>query len=75
MYTRGSRWQRRVELTVLAAVALLGAAIRLAWLDQAPFAFDQARVSALALTMARSGRFAATGMSSSAGVPNLPATV
>ncbi len=59
----------------LALLTLLGAALRLAWLDLAPFGFDQARVSALALEMARGGRLAATGMQSSAGVPNLPATV
>jgi 4-amino-4-deoxy-L-arabinose transferase-like glycosyltransferase len=67
--------QRRIAYAALALLALLGAALRLAWLDQTAFGFDQARVSALALEMARGGRFAATGMQSSVGVPNLPASV
>ncbi len=66
---------RRIELAALALLALLAAALRLAWLDQAAFGFDQARVSGLALAMARGGQLATTGMQSSVGVPNLPATV
>jgi len=59
----------------LAALVLAGLGLRLAWLDQATFAFDQAQVSLRALAMARAGRLAATGMGSSVGVPNLPFTV
>lgn len=68
-------WQRRVEAAAYLLLALLALALRLSWLDQIPFAFDQARVSALALAMARGGDFASVGMQSSIGVPNLPGAV
>jgi hypothetical protein len=45
------------------------------WPGVNSFSFDEARVSLMALEMARSGEFARLGMQSSTGVPNFPAAV
>lgn len=68
------RVNQRFYLT-LSAITLVVAVLRLLWLDQTTFAFDQAQVSLRALAMARAGRFGTTGMSSSVGVPNFGAAV
>jgi len=59
----------------LAAITLLATALRLLWLDQATFAFDQAQIALRALTMARLGRLAAVGTEASVGIPHLPGTI
>jgi hypothetical protein len=57
----------------LIPILLLAAALRWGWPGVNSFAFDEARLSLIALDMARGGRFAFLGMPSSVGVPNLPA--
>ena len=63
------------EWLILAGALVWGAILRLGWPEAYPFAFDEARVSALALALAREGRWPLTGMVSSTGIPNLPASV
>jgi hypothetical protein len=76
MAARMRKWlSDRSELAGLCTVLALGAWLRLGWPGVSPFAFDEARVSDLALQMARQGQFATLGMPSSTGIPNLPATV
>lgn len=65
----------RRELVALAGVMALTALLRLGWAGVNSFSFDEARVSHMALQMAREGKFALLGMQSSTGVPNFPATV
>ncbi len=67
---RVRRWRDAVGLIVVLTVA---AGLRFGWWGVNSFAFDEARLSLIALRMARGGVFASTGMPSSAGVPNLPA--
>lgn len=67
-------WARRAELLALAGIVLLAAGLRLGWPGVNSFAFDEARLSLIALNMARGHAFAAIGMPSSTGVPNLPAS-
>lgn len=62
-----------LELAGLVLVLLIGAALRFGWPGVTSFAFDEARLSLIALQMARGGQFASLGMPSSVGVPNLPA--
>ncbi|MBZ0303089.1 MAG: glycosyltransferase family 39 protein [Anaerolineae bacterium] len=57
----------------LVAILLLAGLLRLGWPGVNSFAFDEARLSLISLDMARGGQFAALGMPSSVGVPNLPA--
>lgn len=59
----------------LLLVLLLAGWLRLGWPGIVSFGFDEARVSDMALQMAREGNWAALGMQSSTGVPNFPATV
>lgn len=63
----------RTEWAALAAVMLLAAWLRFGYVGVNSFAFDEARLSLIALRMARGGEFASVGMPSSAGVPNMPA--
>ncbi len=63
------------EATALLLILLLAAWLRLGWPGVNSFGFDEARVSDMALQMARGGKFAALGMQSSTGVPNFAATV
>lgn len=67
------RYQHIAETITLVAILTLAAALRFGWLGVNSFAFDEARLSLIALPMARGGAFATLGMPSSAGVPNLPA--
>lgn len=67
--------QNKVEMAVLLLGVLAGAWLRLGWPGISSFSFDEARVSDMALQMARDGNFAALGMQSSTGIPNFPATV
>ncbi len=62
-------WAYTPLLVVLALAGLL----RLGYAGVNSFAFDEARLSLIALRMARGGEFASVGMPSSAGVPNMPA--
>ena len=64
---------RRAEIAVLIVILLLAAGLRLGWPGVQSFAYDEARLSRIALDMARGGVFAALGMPSSAGPPNPPA--
>ncbi|MCB0018134.1 MAG: glycosyltransferase family 39 protein [Anaerolineales bacterium] len=68
----GGRW---LSASGLALLLLVAAWLRLGWVGISSFSFDEARVSDMALQMARDGEFAALGMQSSAGVPNFPAAV
>ncbi len=66
---------RYVEPVALAACLGLAAFLRLGWPGVNSFGYDEARVSLLALQMARQGQFARVGIPSSAGVPNFPAAI
>lgn len=66
---------RQQEWILLTAVLILAAVLRFGWVGVNSFSFDEARVSQLALQMAREGDFAELGMQSSTGVPNFPAAV
>ena len=59
-------WRRvsGVEWLALLAVLALAAALRLGWMGVNSFAFDEARLSLIALKMARGGEFASLGMPS-----------
>lgn len=72
---RPHRSARTVEALSLAAVLALGGVLRLGWVGVHSFGFDEARVSLLALQMARGGQFAYAGMPSSIGMPNPPGFV
>jgi len=63
------------EIIALVGVIALAALLRCGWPGVNSFSFDEARVSQMALQMARGGEFAALGMQSSTGVPNFPAAV
>lgn len=63
------------EYVCLGGALVWAATLRFGWPEAYPFAFDEARVSALALALAREGHWPLTGMVSSAGVANLPAAV
>lgn len=67
--------QHKWETLALLLIVLLAAWLRLGWPGVNSFGFDEARVSDMALQMARDGKFAALGMQSSTGVPNFAATV
>lgn len=69
MYRERQPW----EWFALLAVLALAASLRFGWPGVNSFAFDEARLSLIALPMARAGEFATLGMPSSARVPNLPA--
>ncbi|HLV34914.1 MAG TPA: glycosyltransferase family 39 protein [Spirillospora sp.] len=62
-----------IEILTLIPILLLAAALRFGWPGVNSFAFDEARVSLIALDMARGGHFATVGMPSSVGIPNFPA--
>ena len=64
-----------LEAIALAGVLAWAALLRLGWPGVNSFSFDEARVSLMALQMARRGEFARLGMQSSIGVPNFPAAV
>jgi len=73
--TRAPRTDRVVhwlELLGLALVLALAGFLRLGWPGVNSFGFDEARVSLLALEMAREGEISSVGIPSSAGVPNPP---
>jgi Dolichyl-phosphate-mannose-protein mannosyltransferase len=61
------------EVFIVCLILLLAAWLRFGWSGVNSFAFDEARLSLISLDMARGGEFAALGMPSSVGVPNLPA--
>lgn len=66
---------RRLHTVGLLLALLWAAILRLGWAGTHPFAYDEARLSHLALELVRGGRLPRLGMISSAGVPNLPAAV
>ncbi|MFO7697436.1 MAG: glycosyltransferase family 39 protein [Anaerolineae bacterium] len=68
------QWTPPFTLALLGITAA-GLFLRLLWLDQATFAFDQAQISLRALAMARSGVFAYTAPNSSVGPPHLPVSI
>ncbi|RMF77642.1 MAG: hypothetical protein D6737_17100, partial [Chloroflexi bacterium] len=63
----------RLEWAALLMVLLIAFVLRFGWVGVNSFAFDEARLSLIALKMARGGEFATLGMPSSVSVPNLPA--
>lgn len=65
----------RLEWVAVIAVLVLAAGLRLGYPGVNPFAADEARVSVLALQMARGEQFITQGIASSAGTANLPASV
>lgn len=66
---------RVLEIAALGGVLALAAWLRMGWVGVNSFSFDEARVSLLALEMARRGKMALLGMPSSTGLPNFPANV
>jgi len=69
------RTRRALEGIALAGVLAVAALLRMGWPGVNSFSFDEARLSLMALHMARQGEFARLGMQSSTGVPNFPAAV
>lgn len=67
--------QHKGESLTLLLIVLLAAWLRLGWPGINSFGFDEARVSDMALQMAREGQFAALGMQSSTGIPNFAAAI
>ncbi|MCB8992260.1 MAG: hypothetical protein H6665_16675, partial [Ardenticatenaceae bacterium] len=67
--------QNQREMIVLTLIVVLAAIFRLGWVGVSSFGFDEARVSDMALQMARDNQFAELGMQSSTGIPNFPAAV
>lgn len=67
--------QHKWETVGLALIVFSAAIFRLGWAGVSSFGFDEARVSDMALQMARENQFAELGMQSSTGVPNFPAAV
>ncbi|RLC89361.1 MAG: hypothetical protein DRI37_03960 [Chloroflexi bacterium] len=63
----------RYEIMALAGVLILAGVLRFGWVGVNSFGFDEARLSQIALSMARAGKFATLGMQSSARIPNFPA--
>ncbi len=70
-----TRWSKALQGAGLAVALGMGGALRLGWPGVNSFAYDEARVSLLALQMARQGLLVRVGIPSSTGVPNLPAGV
>ncbi len=70
-----SKREQVIEVFFLAAALMWAAVGRLGYAGVHPFAFDEARLSLLALQLARVGQFPQLGMVSSAGLPNLPGAV
>ncbi len=66
---------RVLEIAALGGVLALAAWLRMGWAGVNSFSFDEARVSLLALEMARRGKMVLLGMPSSTGLPNFPANV
>ena len=66
--------QRLLESLALIGVLALAGILRMGWPGVNAFNFDQARVSLLALQMARRGEVPVLGIQSSAGIPNFPTT-
>jgi hypothetical protein len=62
-----------VRWSLLSGVLAVAAWLRLGYPGVVAFAFDEARLSLIALGTARGGEFATLGMTSSAGTPNMPA--
>ena len=73
--SRSTHRSRLPEAIGVASIFALAAWLRLGWPGVNSFSFDEARLSHMALMMARGGQFAALGMQSSAGFPNFPAAV
>jgi hypothetical protein len=71
----GRKPSSKVEIVALAGALAWGGLLRLGWPGLNPFAFDEARLSLMALALARKGVLPSAGLPSSAGIPNLPAQV
>jgi hypothetical protein len=55
---------KRLEILAISVVFMLAAVLRLGWTGVNSFAFDEARLSLIALEMARGGELARVGMPS-----------
>jgi 4-amino-4-deoxy-L-arabinose transferase-like glycosyltransferase len=66
---------RRAEQTLLLLILLLAAVLRMGWPGVVEFKLDEAKLSRLALDMARGRTFPLHGIVSSVGVPNPPISV
>lgn len=69
------RFSAFIEAVAVVAMLAYAGLLRMGWVGISPFAYDEARVSLLALQMSRGGPFPVIGLPSSAGLPNFPATV
>ncbi len=67
--------RRIAEAAALAGALVWGGILRFGWMGVNPFAYDEARLSKLALELARMGKAPTIGMVSSVGIPNMPASV
>ena len=65
----------RLEWAALALILLLAAGLRLGAPGISEFKLDEARLSLLALDMARGQSFPLLGIGSSVGIPNMPVNV
>lgn len=70
-----TQYARLFEFVALIGAFLWGGILRLGWPGLNPFAFDEARLSLMALELIRKGVIPSTGLPSSVGIPNLPAQV
>jgi len=64
-----------IESIAVAGVLAYAGLLRIGWVGVSSFAYDEARLSLMALQMTHGGPFAYTGLPSSAGLPNFPAAV
>ncbi len=66
---------RTAEWCAVATIVLLAAWLRLSWLDQVEFLWDQAEISKWAIELAREGRLLPVGPVSSTGIDSFPAAI
>lgn len=64
-----------LEITLLVAILLLAAVLRMGWPGVTEFKADEARLARLALEMVEGVHFPSRGISSSIGFPNFPMSV
>ena len=72
MANREHRWTHALEGSLVVLGLLWAGVLRLGYPGVVPFAFDEARLSLIALDVARHGHWWVPGMVSSVGIPNFP---